>query len=146
MAWAQYLAALTYALGGGAGPIHAHAHQISAVNNMHHGLSNAIMMIPVMKFIYPAAPERYATMARDVMRMDISNMDRMQAAEAFIERLEAFRNMVGITEEDCKLSKYNLTEEDFKHMTPHAYMDFCNEASVRDIYEEDVMKIYLSAL
>jgi formaldehyde dismutase / methanol dehydrogenase len=146
MAWAQYLGALTYALGGGVGMIHAHAHQISAVNNLHHGLTNAMMMIPVVKRNYPADPEGYADLARDCFGIDTRNMDRLQAAEACYERMLYFRNIVGIDEKACTLSTYGLTEKDAKHMSKHTINDLCYEASARDMTEEESFELYMSVM
>lgn len=146
MAWAQYLGALTYALGGGVGLIHAHAHQISAINDLHHGLTNAIMMVPVVKRNYPAAPSDYAELARDCFGIDTSNMDRLQAAEACVERIEYFRNIVGITDEDCKLGTYGITEEDCKHISKLTINDLCYEGSARDMTEDESFEFLKSLI
>jgi alcohol dehydrogenase class IV len=146
MAWAQYLGAMTYAIGGGVGMIHGMAHQISAVNDLHHGLTNAMCMMPVCRRNYPAAPEGFAEIARGVFGIDTSKMDRVGAAEAALDRMEYFRNIVGITSEVCKLSKYGLTEKDARHMAKNSINDLCNEGSARDWKEEDSFEVYMSMM
>jgi len=145
LAWAQFLGALTYAMGGGSGPIHSHAHAISAVMNMHHGLSNAIMLVPVLKYMYRSAPERYAEMAYYVYGVDTRGMSRITAAEKFVEKTEELRNICGITDEALKLSQY-VKQDDLKHMARHATNDFCSEAAPADLGEEDCMEIYQSMM
>jgi len=146
MAWAQYLGAMTYAIGGGVGMIHGMAHQISAVNDLHHGLTNAMMMMPVCRRNYPAAPEGFAEIASTVFGIDTRNMDRFQAAEACLERMEYLRNIVGIDDKACTLSTYGLTEKDCKHMAKNSINDLCNEGSARDWTEEDSFEVYMSIL
>jgi len=143
MAWAQYLGAMTYAMGGGLGMIHGLAHQISAMNDLHHGLTNAMTMVPVVKRNYKAAPDVYAELARNAMDVDTSGMDRFQAAEIAVEKIEYLRNVVGINDEACKLSTYNLTEKDCKHMAGNSVNDLCNEGSARDWTVEDSFDVYM---
>ena len=142
MAWAQYLGAMTYATGGGVGMIHGLAHQISAVNNLHHGLTNAMTMVPVVKRNYLATPSAFAELARTAFGMDTFKLDRLEAAEKAVERIEYFRNIVGIDDKACKLSTYNLTEKDCLHMAKNSINDLCNEASARDWTEEDSLSVY----
>ncbi len=146
MAWAQYLGAMTYATGGGVGMIHGLAHQISAVNDLHHGLTNAMCMMPVVRRNLPAAAEGYAEIGEYVFGIDTTGMDRFAAAEASADRMEYFRNLVGITDDVCKLSTYGLTEDDCKHMAKNSINDLCNEGSARDWIEEDSLEVYLSMM
>lgn len=146
MAWAQYLGAMTYAIGGGVGMIHGTAHQISAVNDLHHGLTNAMMLVPVSRRNYRAAPGGFAEIASTVFGIDTRNMDRLEAAEAALDRIEYFRNIVGIDEKACTLSTYGLTEKDARHMAKNSINDLCNEASAMDWTEEDSFEVYMSMM
>lgn len=146
MAWAQYLGAMTYAIGGGVGMIHGLAHQISAVNDLHHGLTNAMTMVPVCRRNYRSTPEGFAEIGRTVFGIDTSKMDRFGAAEAALDRIEYFRNMVGIDEKACKLTTYGLKEKDAKHMAKNSINDLCNEGSARDWTEEDSFEVYMSMM
>jgi len=146
MAWAQYLGAMTYAVGGGVGMIHAMAHQISAVTDLHHGLTNAMMMVPVVTRNYVATPGCFAEIARDVFGIDTKNMDRLEAAEKAVEKVEYFRNIVGIDDKACKLSTYGLTEKDCRHMAKNSINDLCNEGSARDWTEKDSLEVYTSMM
>ncbi|MEZ5824336.1 MAG: iron-containing alcohol dehydrogenase [Geminicoccaceae bacterium] len=48
----------------GLGAIHALSHPIGAVYNTHHGLTNAVVMPPVLQFNRPAVEDRLASAAR----------------------------------------------------------------------------------
>jgi len=144
MAWAQYLGAMTYGTGGGVGAIHAIAHQLSAVKDLHHGLANAIMMVPVTRLNIPAAAAKMEYLLKHVCGIDTSNMTRFQAAEAWVNELEKFRNLVGIT--DIKLSNYGIKEADCKHIASNCVNDVCMEANVRDMPEDDVEAFVKSLL
>lgn len=50
MAWAQYIASMAYNMGGGMGMVHGLAHMVSVLKDLHHGYTNAIMMLPVERF------------------------------------------------------------------------------------------------
>lgn len=145
MAWAQYLGAMTYATGGGVGMIHGTAHQISAVNDLHHGLTNAMMLVPVSRRNYRSCPEGFAELGSTVFGID-KNLDRFAAAEATLDRIEYFRNIVGIDEKACKLSTYGLTEKDARHMAKNSINDLCNEGSAMDWTEEDSYEVYMSMM
>jgi len=144
MTWAQYLGATTYGLGGGVGMIHATAHQVSAVNDIHHGLANAIMMVPATRLNIPAAPEKMELLARIAFNVDTRNMTRFEAAEAFVNKMEELRNRVGIT--DIKLSHYNIKEPDCEHMSKNSVNDLNMEGNARDMTEADVLALYKSML
>jgi alcohol dehydrogenase class IV len=74
--------------------------------------------------------------------MDTFKLDRFEAAEKAVERIEYFRNLVGIDEKACKLSTYGLTDKDCQHMAKNTINDMCNEASARDWTEEDSLSVY----
>lgn len=46
------------------GLVHAMAHQLSTVCDLHHGLANAVLLPWVMEFNLPAAPDKFAQIAR----------------------------------------------------------------------------------
>lgn len=147
MCWAAVLGGMSFALGGGTGQIHGLAHQLSALEqNMHHGLTNAIMMVPVTRRNYIGAPESYAEFGQFCLGIDTKGMSRIQAAEAAVDRMEYLRNAVGITDEKIKLSSYGITEEDCKHMTRYSINSLCYEGNVRDWTEKDSLEVYKSLL
>lgn len=95
---------------------------------------------------HPGAPEGFAEIASTVFGIDTSKMDRLEAAEAALDRIEYFRNIVGIDDKACTLSTYGLTEKDCKHMAKNSINDLCNEGSARDWTEEDSFEVYMSMM
>ena len=144
MCWAQHLGSMTYALGGGVGMVHAIAHQISAVNDMHHGLANAIPMIPVCRYNLPACAAKYAEIGRNAFGLDITGKTRFQGAEMFIDELEEFRNNLGIR--DIRLSTYGLTEDECVWMGRHGVNDLNMEGNPRDITEPEYVQFLLDMM
>lgn len=144
MCWAQHLGACTYALGGGVGLIHALAHQISAINDMHHGMANAVFMVEGLKMNKFAAPQKMAMMARNCAGIDIAGLDKWDAAQKFIDACEKLRNGVGIT--DVRLSTYGLTADDCYWMSKHAVNDLNLEANVRDLTEPEIEAMLVGML
>jgi len=144
MCWAQHLGAMTYALGGGVGMVHAIAHQISAVNDMHHGLANAIPMVPVMRYMIPAAAERQAILGRNAFGLDITGKTRFQGADMFCDALERLRNDVGI--KDIRLGTYGIREDEAYWMAKHGVNDLNMEGSPRDITEPELRDFIVSLI
>ena len=48
------------------GAVHSCAHALGAVCDLHHGLANALMIEPVMRFNAEAVPEKFAELAHAV--------------------------------------------------------------------------------
>ena len=48
------------------GAVHSCAHALGAVCDLHHGLANALMIEPVMRFNQEAVPEKFAELAHVV--------------------------------------------------------------------------------
>jgi len=103
-------------------------------------------MVPVVKRNYKANPSAFAELSRTAFGIDTFKLDRLEAAEKAVERIEYFRNIVGIDDKACKLSTYNLSDKDCQHMAKNSINDLCNEASARDWTEEDSLEVYRSMM
>ena len=136
MCWAQHLGAMTYSLGGGVGMVHAIAHQISAVNDMHHGLANALPMVPVMRYMTPSCAEKQGIIARNSFGLDIAGKTKFEAGDMFCDALERLRNDVGI--KDIRLGTYGIREDEAYWMAKHGVNDLNMEGSPRDITEPEL--------
>lgn len=147
MCWAAVLGGMSFAMGGGTGQIHGLAHQLSALDqNLQHGLTNAIMLVPVCRKNYVAAPASFAEYGESCLGIDTRGMSRFQAAEATVDRLEYLRNAVGISGDKIKLSTYGIKEEDCRNMTKYSINSLCYEGNVRDWTEQDSFELYKSLL
>jgi len=139
MAWAQFIGASTYAMGGGCGMVHAMAHQLSAVTDLHHGLTNAIIMVPMERLSMYAEADDLAYLLKHVTPIDTTHMDKYDMAERWVDELEKMRNIVGIT--DVKLGNYGVTEADCEHMARYGYNDFCEEGHPKDMWEPELVDL-----
>lgn len=77
------------------GYVHAIAHQLGGRYHVHHGLANAILLPPVLKFLSPAVPKRLALLA---VRAGVGKESERPAALAakFIASIEKLNADIGI--------------------------------------------------
>jgi len=143
MIWAQMIASMSYNMGGGMGMVHGLAHMVSVIKDQHHGLTNAIMMLPVERFNMVAAPERFGEIAT-AFGVDTRGMTKIQAAERALDEMEKLRNDVGIT--DISLKQFNFTDADVEHTVKWALNDLSYEANPRDMKADDIRKIMKSMM
>lgn len=138
MAWAQSIAAMSYNMGGGMGMVHGLAHMVSVIKDAHHGLTNAIMCLPVERFNVVAVPDRFAEIAQ-AMGVDTRGLTKVQAADKAIEEMERLGNDVGIT--DISLKQFNFTDKDVEHSVKWALNDLSYEGNPRDMTGDDIRKM-----
>ena len=143
MAWAQLIASMSFNMGGGMGMIHLLGHMVSVLKDLHHGHSNAIMMIPVERFNVVACPERFKEIG-EAMGLDIRHMNPMQAADKTIEAIERLRSEVGI--QQIPLKELDFTEEDLEHSVKWAMKDISGEANPRNYTAEQLRNIIRSCI
>lgn len=138
MAWAQGIASMSYNMGGGMGMVHGLAHMVSVIKDAHHGLTNAIMCLPVERFNVVACPDRFTEIAQ-AMGVDTRGLTKVQAADRAIEEMERLRNDVGIT--NISLKQFNFTEKDIEHTVKWALNDISYEGNPRDMTADDIRRI-----
>jgi alcohol dehydrogenase len=107
------------------GYVHAIAHQLGGKYHVHHGLANAILLAPVLKFLSPAVPRRLALLA---VRAGVGKQTERPAvlAKKFIASIEALNRDLGIPatvealrEEDIpELAKAACWEADTNYPVP----------------------------
>ncbi len=138
MAWAQYVASMSYNMGGGMGMVHGTAHMLSVIKDLHHGYTNAIMMMPVERFNVVAVPERFKEIGQ-AMGLDIHHLSPVKAADITLDEIERLRNDVGIPQ--VPLREFDFTEENIEHTAKWAINDLSREANPRDITPEQIKEI-----
>jgi alcohol dehydrogenase class IV len=143
MAWAQFIASMAYNMGGGMGMVHGTAHMLSVIKNLHHGYTNAIMMIPVERFNVVAVPERFKEIGM-AMGLDVGHMNPVNAADKTLEEIERLRNDVGIPQ--VPLSTFDFSEADIEHTAKWASNDLSREANPRNITPDQIKEIMRSCL
>lgn len=77
------------------GNVHAIAHQLGGRYHVPHGLANAILLPPVLRFSVPAATERLAVLARHV-GVGIARDRPAARARKFVDSVEALNDLLGI--------------------------------------------------
>ncbi|MBW1801428.1 MAG: iron-containing alcohol dehydrogenase [Deltaproteobacteria bacterium] len=138
LAWAQFMASMSYNMGGGMGMVHGLAHMLSVIKDLHHGYSNAIMMMPVERFNVVAVPEKFKEIGM-AMSLDVHHMNPVQAADVTLDAIERLRNDVGIPQ--VPLKEFDFTEKDIDHTVKWCLNDISWEANPRDMTADHVREI-----
>jgi len=124
------------------GAAHSLSHPLSVQHGLNHGLANAVMLPPVLRFNLPVS----AAKMRDLARMigeDTAGLSVEEAAERFIDRVEDLLRQINIPQ---RLSELGLQREDLGRLVPDAVADPCHEYNPRPCTEEDLRRLYEEAL
>lgn len=113
----------------GLGVTHSCAHALSTCFDMHHGLANAMMMLPCMKFNKEVRSERFEHMARVIGHSD------------FIAELESLKKRIGIP---TSLKALGVTLNE--HLIDVAFADTCHSNNPRTCSREDFTQLFREAL
>ena len=125
------------------GAVHSCAHALSTVADLHHGLANGIMIDHVMRFNVSAAATKMAEMARVANIPGVSTMTEAEAAEAFIDWLDALKRKLGIP---ARLGEVGVNASHIEALTNIAIDDICHQTNPRPCTREDFAKIFASAI
>lgn len=109
------------------GTVHGCAHQLSSVANLPHGLANAMMLAPVMRWNIPSNMEAFADVAQ-AMGADIHPLSLREAAQKAIELVEILSEDVGIPKH---LSECGVTMDMLDELVDKAYLDHNNLTNPR---------------
>jgi alcohol dehydrogenase class IV len=77
------------------GNVHAIAHQLGGLYHTPHGLANAIMLPPVLRYSSPAIQPKLAELARKA-GLGHANESTAQLAQRFLDSVEAMNRALGI--------------------------------------------------
>jgi hypothetical protein len=116
------------------GAVHACAHALSTVADLHHGLANALMIEPVMQFNLEVAREKFAEMAHVVSA---------GSAEAFVPWLKRFKATIGIP---ASLSAMKVTRAQIPALVAVAEKDICHQTNPRPCTHADFVRFFEQAL
>lgn len=120
MAVAQYLAGMAFG-NAGCGLVHSMSHQLSAVYDLPHGLSNAILLPVVMEFnCSREGAMRYAEIARNVFPFEADLNDDYQAAAVLIKNVRKLSKEIGIPD---NFSSLGVKKEDIPLLAEKAMQD-----------------------
>ena len=98
------------------GGVHALAYPIGTQFHVSHGASNALVMVPVMRFNMPEAAGLYAEIARSLLP-ELESVSDEQAANGLIDSLEKLIVEVGL---ENRLSDFGIGAGDIAKLTQGA--------------------------
>ena len=116
------------------GAVHSCAHALGAVCDLHHGLANALMIEPVMKFNLDSAPQKFAELAYVV---------GAGSAEAFVPWLATLKRTIGIAP---NLAAVGVKREQVPRLVEVAVKDICHHTNPRKVGAADFERFFAEAL
>ncbi|HEY6354261.1 MAG TPA: iron-containing alcohol dehydrogenase [Burkholderiaceae bacterium] len=119
------------------GSVHACAHALGAVCDLHHGLANALMIDTVLDWNRQAVPEKFAELSH------AAAIEFDSDGAAFIRWLRALKAQIGIT---GGLTARGVTRAHVPQLVPLAAKDFTALTNPRPTVEADYERFFLSAM
>lgn len=116
------------------GAVHSCAHALGAVCDLHHGLANALMIEPVMRFNFEAAPAKFAELAHVV---------DAGAAQDFLPWLAQLKREIGIP---GGLAAVKVKREQFDALVAIAVKDICHQTNPRPCTAADFRAFFEEAM
>lgn len=116
------------------GAVHSCAHALGAVCDLHHGLANALMIEPVMRFNLEAAPDKFAELAR---------VTGAGSGEAFVPWLARLKAEIGIGK---GLAAYGVQRDAIPRLVDVALRDNCHRTNPRPCRREDFERFFEQAM
>ena len=117
------------------GSVHACAHALGAVCDMHHGLANALMIDTVMAWNHEAVPQKFDELAHAAQ---VSG-----GGYAFIAWLKHLKAQIGIT---GGLAARGVTESLLPQLVPLADKDFTSGTNPRPATAADYERLFRAAM
>jgi alcohol dehydrogenase len=124
------------------GAVHALAHPLGGIYDIHHGLANAILLPVVLKKNLEHAPEKYALIA-NAMGIDTRGKTPVQAAEQVPEKIESLIKALDIP---TKLSQVGVRKEDIPILARDAAEDLCMMTNPQRYGVTEIEAMYQDAL
>ena len=115
----------------GLGVVHSCAHALSAFNNMHHGLANALMFTESLKFNKSVCEDKY------------KKLEKLLEVNCFIDYVSKLNEKVGIKH---GLSNYGVTANDIDAIADLAIIDTCHLSNPRKVIRDDIVQILKASL
>ncbi|MCA3250542.1 MAG: iron-containing alcohol dehydrogenase [Pseudomonadota bacterium] len=116
------------------GAVHACAHALSAVNDLHHGLANALMIDTVLAWNQEAVPAKFD---------ELAHAAGVAGGGAFVPWLRSLKARIGIT---GGLAARGVTKEHLPRLVPLAARDFTAQTNPRPTVEADYERFFLQAM
>ena len=117
------------------GSVHACAHALGAVVDLHHGLANALMIEPVLAWNFKAVPDRFDDLAHAVGLGD--------DGAALVPWLAQLKAQIGIS---GGLAARGVTPEHLPRLVALAATDFAGVTNPRPAAEADYQRLFQQAM
>jgi alcohol dehydrogenase class IV len=116
------------------GAVHSCAHALGAVADLHHGLANALMLEPVMRFNAEAVPAKFA---------ELSHVAGLAAADDFVPWLARLKREIGIAP---SLATAGVRRDQFPRLVELAVADVCHQTNPRPCSAADFGRFFEQAM
>jgi len=126
----------------GLGAVHAMAHSIGGLFDLPHGECNSLLIDHVVRFNWPQAGHRYATLA-DSLGVSLEGLSSGATCETIMEALSRFRHRIGIT---ARLRDRGIRRKDIPQLARLAVDDPCMATNPVAPTTNDIETVYAQAL
>jgi hypothetical protein len=117
------------------GAVHACAHALGAVCDLHHGLANALMIEAVLAWNIEAVPDRFEELAH-VCRV-------AGGGPGLVRWLGHVKQQIGIT---GTLASHGVKPEQIPRLAAVAYADICHRTNPRPCTQADFERLFAAAM
>ncbi len=124
------------------GAVHAMAHSLGGLLDSPHGVCNALLLEHLIRFNFPAAPDRYRRIA-DAFGMATASHANGELGDLLADRIRQFRTALGIT---GSLSQEGVTTAHIPALARNAMQDACMVTNPRRPTLQEIEAIYAAAL
>lgn len=124
------------------GAVHALAHPLSGVYDIHHGIANAILLPMVVRKNLPHAAEKFSHIAR-AMGLDTQGMSEMEAA-GYVPQI--VQKLIANLDLPTTLREIGVKAVDIPAMARDAAQDLCMQTNPHCYGIEEIESMYQEAL
>jgi hypothetical protein len=117
------------------GAVHACAHALGAVCDLHHGLANALMIDTVLAWNHEVVPDKFEELAH-VCRVP-------GGGRAFVDWLKDLKREIGLA---GTLSAHGVQPGQIPRLVEIAHRDICHHTNPRPCTPADLERLFLAAL
>jgi alcohol dehydrogenase class IV len=117
------------------GAVHSCAHALGTVNDLHHGLANALMIDTVLAWNHEAVPAKFDELAHVV--------GLAGGGAAFVPWLKELKAQIGIA---ASLSAVGVKREQVPRLVDVANRDICHQTNPRPCTAADFERLFVQAL
>lgn len=117
------------------GAVHACAHALGAVCDLHHGLANALMIDTVLAWNHEATPEKFDELAH-VCKVP-------GGGKAFVPWLKELKASIGL---GGTLASHGVKPEQIPRLVEIAFQDICHQTNARPCTPADFERMFGAAM